>query len=250
MVVDGATIGPYLATSAVTSPGERPGERFGSTVAGDVDPSGTTRIVVGAPDAGPAMRGTVRMYESDRTQSTTLRPTHTLTPQDTGSEFGGMFLSFVGEIDADGTPDVFVTDWSDAARGPSTGRAYVFSGASGARLQVFTGEAPGDCLGIGVGDAGDLDGDGRTELVFGAWRHGSAAPVAGRVYLHRADGRLWQTYTAKVMGETFGFDATGIGDLDGDGVGDLLLTSAWAPVGGARTGRVFVLAGPRRPSSG
>jgi hypothetical protein len=47
------------------------------------------------------------------------------------------------------------------------------------------------------------------------------------------------------MGETLGFDTTGLGDVDGDGIGDLLVTSAWAPVAGARTGRVFILRGTR-----
>jgi len=43
------------------------------------------------------------------------------------------------------------------------------------------------------------------------------------------------------MGETFGFDATGMGDVDGDGVIDLLLTSGWSAVNGPRSGRMFIV---------
>ncbi len=42
-------------------------------------------------------------------------------------------------------------------------------------------------------------------------------------------------------GETFGFDATGMGDVDGDGVIDLLLTSAWSAIEGAHSGRMFIV---------
>ena len=45
-------------------------------------------------------------------------------------------------------------------------------------------------------------------------------------------------------GDTLGFDATGLGDVDGDGAVDFLLTSGWSEVRGPRTGRVFVVAGP------
>jgi hypothetical protein len=47
------------------------------------------------------------------------------------------------------------------------------------------------------------------------------------------------------MGETLGFDSTGMGDVDGDGAGDLLVTSAWSFVNGPRSGRVYVVAGRR-----
>jgi len=58
-----------------------------------------------------------------------------------------------------------------------------------------------------------------------------------------ADGRVMQSFTGRVPGETLGFDAVGVGDVDGDGMTDYLLTSAWSMVHGVRSGRVFVVAG-------
>ena len=82
--------------------------------------------------------------------------------------------------------------------------------------------------------------------MIGAWRHGGAAPAGGKVYVYSGrDGCLMRTITGKVMGETLGFDATGAGDVDGDGVPDLLLTSAWSTVNGARSGRMWLVAGER-----
>jgi hypothetical protein len=51
------------------------------------------------------------------------------------------------------------------------------------------------------------------------------------------------TFTGKVPGETLGFDATGMGDVNGDGVIDLLVTSAWSAINGTRSGRMFIVSG-------
>jgi hypothetical protein len=86
--------------------------------------------------------------------------------------------------------------------------------------------------------------DGFDDLVIGAWQYAAAAPSGGKVYLYSGkDGSLLRTITGRVPGETLGFDATGAGDVDGDGVIDLLLTSSWSNVNGFRSGRMFIISG-------
>jgi hypothetical protein len=51
-----------------------------------------------------------------------------------------------------------------------------------------------------------------------------------------------KTYTCRTPGDTFGFDAAGLGDVTHDGTTALLITSGWSGVNGFHSGRVFVLA--------
>ncbi len=218
--------------------GERAGDRFGNAVAGFHDGIHTF-LVVGAPDAGAERRGRAYVY-----RDLSGEPAFIIESDETGAELGAMFVSVLGDIDGDDVPDVYASDWSNAAIGPSTGRIFVHSGADGRRLLTLTGEAAGDGFGIGTADAGDVNGDGHDDLIVGAWQHSSVAPSGGKVYLFSGeDASLIRAYTGKVMGESFGFDTTGMGDVDGDGAIDFLLTSAWSAISGSRSGRVYIVSG-------
>jgi len=159
-------------------------------------------------------------------------------------------MSVPGDLDGDGVPDLYATDFTNTAKGPSTGRAYVFSGQSGKNLFTFTGETQGEGFGIGPATAGDVDGDGISDLIVGAWQYAGAAVSGGRAYLYSGKhGKLLKTYTCRIPGDTFGFDAVGMGDTDGDGTIDLLITSAWSGIKGNHSGRVFLISSGVKPPS-
>jgi hypothetical protein len=212
------------------------GEGLGSTVAGWADKKAMF-LVVGAPGAGPKHTGRTYVYDT-----LSQKPKFTIESDDTGAALGMMFVSVLGDVDGDNVPDIYASDWSNNAKGRSTGRVYVHSGKSGARLLTLTGETAGEGFGTSASNAGDLDGDGRADLAVGAWQYASAAPSGGRIYIYSGkDGRLLKTITDRVPGDTLGFDSVGIGDVDGDGVPDLLITAAWSDIRGFHSGRVFIV---------
>jgi hypothetical protein len=220
----------------LTLAGERAGDSFGSTVAG-YGGRNQRFLVVGAPSAGTTRHGKVYVYRDGATT-----PSFTIEADSTGSELGAMFVSIIGDVDGDGVADIYASDWGNEANGPSTGRVYVYSGRTGERLRVLTGEKSGDGFGTSPSTAGDVDGDGHADLIVGAWQYGEAAVGGGRAYLYSGgDGRLVRTFTCRIPGDTFGFDAVGLGDVDRDGTADLLITSGWSAVNGHHSGRVFVI---------
>lgn len=221
-----------------TLEGERAADAFGSIVAGAKHGRGTP-LLVGAPAAGPNQTGRVYVYEGAAPKQRFVIDSDT-----TGAALGAMFTSVVGDVDADRVPDVFAADFSNSAKGASTGRIYVHSGKDGRRLHSLTGEGPGDGFGIGSADVGDVNRDGHDDLLVGAWQFSRAAQSGGKVYLYSGkNGSLLRAITGRVPGETLGFDATGVGDVDGDGVPDLLITSAWSNIKGFRSGRLYVVSG-------
>ena len=257
----------------MTLAGERAGDEFGSAVAG-ASRGGRTFLVVGAPKAGPSRHGRVYVYSLGSSAASSDRggragpseregragPSEreasverdsgapspnlafTIDADETGNALGAMFVSVIGDVDADGVLDVYASDWSNGAHGPSTGRVYVHSGRTGARLLTLTGEGAGEGFGTSPSNAGDVDGDGHDDLIVGAWQYGGAAVSGGRAYLYSGkDGRLMKTFTCRTPGDTFGFDAVSMGDIDGDRTIDFLITSGWSAVHRYHSGRVFVV---------
>ncbi len=193
------------ATGALITSFTGPSEeaRFGHALAGlgDLDDDGVPELLVGAPNAGLAPG--VALVLSGATGAVRFQFT-----EGNGNAYGQRVES-VGDLDQDGRGDflIGVPYWDDpVALLASCGRAGLFSGADGRRLWNFRGSGNGDCLG-----AGDLDGDGRAELLVGSpFADPGAASHAGRVTVWRFDHQPILTASAGSVS----LSAGGVVDLD------------------------------------
>ncbi|MEO1085121.1 MAG: hypothetical protein AAFY88_12850, partial [Acidobacteriota bacterium] len=164
------------------------------------------------------------------------------------SAFGTFFASDAGDVDRDGVTDIFISDL-DATVGEdaSTGIAYVFSGRTGLPIHVLPGLFPGEGFGLGRA-VPDMNGDSYPDLLIGAFNNSKAATGAGATYLYSGrSGALLRTFTATTAGLNFGGDATGLGDVNGDALPDLISTAPGLSFIGADAGSAFVIEGTVLP---
>jgi len=212
------------------------GAAFGSAVGGpgDLNADGFDDLLVGAPNTA----GGGRVYVLSGATGTTLYPS--IAPDATGGSLGNFWLESPGDLDGDGFPDIFAADITNRAGGTNTGRAYVYSGATGGTIHVLSGEMANDQFGIGRG-AVDADSDGVPDIFIAAWLNSEGATAAGKAYLYSgASGTLLRTFTSTTAGENLGFDTVGIGDVDADGIPDYLLSGG---ISGSTSGHVRVVKG-------
>ena len=133
-----------------------------------------------------------------------------------------------------------------------TGSVHVYErGAAGSwhETQVLHGARVNDQYGYALADVGDLDGDGVHEVAITAYGVDGGAPASGRVLLFHAGagglGAPWVTLDGMRSAGGFGYQVCAAGDLDGDGIGDLVVTSPGDDRGGVATGRAYVWFGGR-----
>ena len=112
-------------------------------------------------------------------------PLYSLAGEAIAYEFGWS-VDGGGDVDNDGVPDFVVGSPHYNGIASNTGKAYVYSGATGSLLHEFYGVAYSDHFGWTVRFAGDVDGDGHDDVAAAAPRNSTqAGRQLHRVRLHR-----------------------------------------------------------------
>ena len=132
--------------------------------------------------------------------------------------YGTAGLAGIGDVDADGVPDLIYGDPSYRdLHGNPIGFASAISGKTGTHLYDNTGGV-GSSMGICLRGMGDTDGDGLPDFGFGV------AALPAWVVLGSASGTTWinlSGYAADSFSNVIPTHAlTPVGDIDGDGAVD------------------------------
>lgn len=230
----------------LTLHGTRELDSFGSEVGSvdDLDADGVRELIVCAPqtDSIPPFHIGAPGYvviHSGRTGA--LLRSHTGTR--IGDDFGRA-LAVVGDVSGDGVSDYAIGIPHDKSILPA-GSAVVYSGASGMPLWARKGDLVDEvALGSMVVGVGDFNGDGQPDVAMGSeWTRVDGEPFAATHILSGPTGRLLTTLYGTGAPD-YAKAVAGLGDLDGDGFGDLAFGDNRADAGGqSLAGKVSVVAG-------
>lgn len=240
-------------------------DRFGRAIAplGDLDGNGVNDLVISAnkdDDAGSNAGAVYVLFmNAGGTVSSKLKITQGIggfTGILDGSDYFGVSLANLGDIDGDGNDDLAVGAYKDDDGGTDRGAVWIlFLDGNGVvkghqKISSTAGGlvgplADGEFFGTGVVGLGDVNGDGVRDLGAAGYNGGAAFVLFlnsnGTV---AAERRIDGTNLGGVTGlEAAFFGATlgSPGDLDGNGVCDLVVGAPQDNDGGPGRGSVWVL---------
>ena len=246
----GGAVGPsVLPDWSVSGPGA-----FGVAVAGvgDVNGDGYDDVMVGAwtESAPQTAEGAVHVYHGSPTGLSTLGADWSYDSDQAGARLGRS-VAGCGDVDGDGFADVAAgaISWDDDQ--VDEGGVFVWRGSSSglAANPVWTGEGQrtGCQYGLAVAGAGDVNGDGYSDLLVGAPQFVTGEVDEGRVFLHLgspggvAATVAWMAESNQSL--SFFGDALAMGDVNGDGYADLLVGAHEYDNGQDGEGAAFVFLG-------
>ncbi len=232
---------------AVSSAGDVNGDGFSDVVIGaqgfdnQADNEGAAFVYYGSAGGLPASPG----WQTD--------PTDQLNAEYANSVASG------GDVNGDGFSDVVIGAWGFDAEANYEGRAYLFLGsATGLATTAAWAVDPTDTglaeFGQSVACAGDVNGDGFSDVIVGAqtWWDGVSFASEGRAYLFLGTSAGLQTTAAWIAdpndqtGARFGYSVSGSGDVNGDGFSDVIVGSMGWDGEAANEGRAHLFLGSSR----
>jgi hypothetical protein len=223
--------------------------------AGDVNNDGYDDVIVGAYAFTNVeyLEGRAFVYFGSATGLST-EPDWTF-ENDVEAACLGASVGTAGDVNADGYDDVIVgAPFQACGNAPTSplGRAYTFHGSADG-----PGETPdsvaelvqtGAIFGRSVATAGDVNNDGYDDVVVGASHYDNDQTDEGAVFLYLGSEsglsaeHAWMA-EGNQNGAEFGARAATAGDVDGDGIDDLIVGARVYDNGETDEGRAFIYQG-------
>ena len=231
---------------------------YGSSIAniGDLDEDGIVDIAVGDKHNGTGgpRRGAVYIHFMNSDGS--VKKTHKITsgtdvygPNLSDWDIYGLSIANIGDLNGDGITDIAVGVGLDDMGGhlrANIGDVYIhFMNSNGTikqtqKISTNTINGPnlsnGDYYGTSIANIGDLNGDGIIDIAVGATGDDTGGNNRGAVYIHLMNRNASVKKTFKIddsentpngpyltNGDLYGISIANMGDLDGDGIVDIVV---------------------------
>jgi hypothetical protein len=233
-----------LSAAAWTASGQAAGDYFGHSVAaaGDVNGDGYSDVIIGACYAN-SYAGKAYLYLGGPS-GLTAASAWVASGEATGNFFG-VSVAPAGDVNGDGYSDVVV---GANAYANYAGKAYLYlggpSGLSAADAWTASGETVSSQFGYSVGTAGDVNGDGYSDVIVGAYSYHPGS-TTGKAYLYLGGpsglsaAAAWTAW-GEDESNYFGYSIAAAGDVNGDGYSDVIV-GAYGNTG--FTGRAYLYLG-------
>ncbi|MFA6028205.1 MAG: integrin alpha, partial [Patescibacteria group bacterium] len=253
--------------------GEAAGDNIGmnTSVSGDINNDGYDDILVGAygNDDGGIYSGAAYLIYG-QAESLTSFSSSDADAKFTGEADGDRAnVVLLRDINNDGYDDILVGAYGNDLAGTFAGAVYLIYGQSTPYADTiklstanakFTGEAEGDCAGIALSSAGDVNNDGYNDILISAYGnddggsvagadyliYGKETPFAGTISLAAVDAE----FTGEVAGDSISWSVASAGDVNNDGYDDILIGADSNDDGGALAGAAYIIYGQAIKYSG
>lgn len=246
--------GAFNTQVDVTLEANQIGASFGFSVAyaGDVNADGFGDVLVGAPnyDSLGIDDGGMFLYLGGANFNTTI---DAIMSGGQASAYFGWRVAGAGDLNGDGFADIAAGGIGfDGSGATNAGVARVFYGgasfdtAPDAEIEGGQSDAR---LGSALAGAGDVNGDGYSDLIIGANEYDNGQVDEGRAYIYKGGAGAFSTVVYATLeinqaNSGFGSAVAGAGDVNGDGYADVLVGAPEFDVSGSNDeGAAFLYLG-------
>jgi Ca2+-binding RTX toxin-like protein len=239
--------------------------------AGDVNGDGIDDLIIGSDGESYVVFGSRSGFAADLNLST-LNDNNGFRINGIAPEDSLNSVSNAGDVNGDGIDDLIIGSETASPQGNLSGQSYVVFGshigfAADLNLSKLNGKngfringTADDGLGGSVSNAGDVNGDGLADLIIGsasASPHGmssgqsyvvfgSRKGFAADLNLSKLNGKNGFRITGIAAGDSSGRAVSGAGDVNGDGIDDLIIGADGADPHRSDSGQSYVVFGSRR----
>ncbi|MBI2932040.1 MAG: FG-GAP repeat protein, partial [Planctomycetes bacterium] len=247
-------VDPLASSPAWTAESDQAWAYLGNSVAtaGDVNGDGYDDVIVGAYMYNNPLADEGRALVFHGSPTGLSGTPNWIAEGEQDSAFFGISVAAAGDVDADGYADVIVGAYLYNNPELDEGRVFVYHGSaaglsSSANWTAEINQATAD-FGACVSTAGDVNGDGYSDVVIGAdfYQNDQTDEGAAFVYHGSATG-LSSAWDWMVEGNQancgFGASVSTAGDVDGDGYDDVIVGAYLFNNGQSGEGRLFVYHG-------